>query len=182
MDQNDKIADGKIAKMENEIKVLKNEVQAVLLNSADSNLNMENLHRISQVRDYMQSIIKLDNLLDNYNRAESANDDIIASLAIVKGVYPALSRSSYPINSIASKLNNQIVNQIEIINVSNNRSTDYPWVKKTGNADTGSAFSYWNYQLTENNIIWRPTVTNEINDIFDISASVGHLRGKSRYA
>ena len=42
MDQNDKIADGKIAKMENEIKVLKNEVQAVLLDLRESYLNMEN--------------------------------------------------------------------------------------------------------------------------------------------
>jgi len=42
MDQNDKIADSKITKLENEIKVLKNEVQAVLLDLRESYLNKEN--------------------------------------------------------------------------------------------------------------------------------------------
>jgi hypothetical protein len=42
MDQNDKISNDKITKLENEIKVLKNEVQAVLLDLRESCLNMEN--------------------------------------------------------------------------------------------------------------------------------------------
>jgi hypothetical protein len=42
MDQTDKSANDKITKIENEIKVLKNEVQAVLLDLRESYLNMEN--------------------------------------------------------------------------------------------------------------------------------------------
>jgi hypothetical protein len=42
MDQNEKPANDKISKLENEIKVLKNEVQAVLLDLRESYLNMEN--------------------------------------------------------------------------------------------------------------------------------------------
>lgn len=42
MDQNEKVANDKVAKLENEIKVLKNEVQAVLLDLRESYLNMEN--------------------------------------------------------------------------------------------------------------------------------------------
>jgi len=42
MDQNDKIANDKIAKLESEIKVLKNEVQAVLLDLRESYLNVQN--------------------------------------------------------------------------------------------------------------------------------------------
>jgi hypothetical protein len=42
MDQNDKISNDKITRLESEIKVLKNEVQAVLLDLRESYLNMEN--------------------------------------------------------------------------------------------------------------------------------------------
>jgi len=42
MDQTDKLANDKITKLENEIKVLKNEVQAVLLDLRESYLNMGN--------------------------------------------------------------------------------------------------------------------------------------------
>jgi hypothetical protein len=42
MDSNEKIPNDKVAKLENEIKVLKNEVQAVLLDLRESYLNMEN--------------------------------------------------------------------------------------------------------------------------------------------
>ncbi len=42
MDQNEKSYNDKITKLENEIKVLKNEVQAVLLDLRESYLNMEN--------------------------------------------------------------------------------------------------------------------------------------------
>ncbi len=42
MDQNEKVTDGKITKLENEVKVLKNEVQAVLLDLREISLNMEN--------------------------------------------------------------------------------------------------------------------------------------------
>jgi hypothetical protein len=42
MDQNDKASNDKITRLENEIKVLKNEVQAVLLDLRESYLNMEN--------------------------------------------------------------------------------------------------------------------------------------------
>jgi hypothetical protein len=42
MDQNEKVSNEKITRLENEIKVLKNEVQAVLLDLRESYLNMEN--------------------------------------------------------------------------------------------------------------------------------------------
>jgi hypothetical protein len=42
MDQNDKVANDKISKLESEIKVLKNEVQAVLLDLRESYLNVQN--------------------------------------------------------------------------------------------------------------------------------------------
>jgi len=42
MDPNEKVATDKVGKLENEIKVLKNEVQAVLLDLRESYLNMEN--------------------------------------------------------------------------------------------------------------------------------------------
>jgi hypothetical protein len=42
MDQNEKVANDKISKLENEIKVLKNEVQAVLLDLRESYLNVQN--------------------------------------------------------------------------------------------------------------------------------------------
>jgi len=42
MDPNEKVANDKVSRLENEIKVLKNEVQAVLLDLRESYLNMEN--------------------------------------------------------------------------------------------------------------------------------------------
>jgi hypothetical protein len=42
MDQNEKVANDKISKLESEIKVLKNEVQAVLLDLRESYLNVQN--------------------------------------------------------------------------------------------------------------------------------------------
>jgi hypothetical protein len=57
MDQIEKIPNDKITKLENEIKVLKNEVQAVLLDLRESYLNMENPFNSSPRSAATQSIV-----------------------------------------------------------------------------------------------------------------------------
>jgi hypothetical protein len=57
MDQIEKIPNDKITKLENEIKVLKNEVQAVLLDLRESYLNMENPFNSSSKPAATQSIV-----------------------------------------------------------------------------------------------------------------------------
>lgn len=57
MDQNEKFANDKITKLENEIKVLKNEVQAVLLDLRESYLNMENPFNTASNPAAAQSIV-----------------------------------------------------------------------------------------------------------------------------
>jgi hypothetical protein len=112
---------------------------------------------------------------------------VVATFAIINGVYPALARSSSAINSTTDQLDDQIKSQIEIINTSNDASSVHLWVKNTGtsqigslqNCDVflssvwnisripygtqGSTLPYWSYQLKgTSETIWGPTVTNEI--------------------
>jgi archaeal flagellar protein FlaG len=112
---------------------------------------------------------------------------VVATFAILNGVYPALARSSAAINSATDQVDDQIKSQIEIINVSNDGSSVNVWVKNTGTSrvgsiencdiflssaenisripygDQGSPLPYWSYQLKGNsNSVWGPTVTNEI--------------------
>jgi hypothetical protein len=112
---------------------------------------------------------------------------VVATFAIINGVYPALARSSSAINSTTDQLDDQIKSQIEIINVSNDASSVHLWVKNTGtsqigsleNCDVfltsvgnisrisygtqGSTLPYWSYQLKgTSDTVWGLTVTNEI--------------------
>ncbi len=112
---------------------------------------------------------------------------VVATFAIVNGVYPALARSSAAINSATDQVDDQIKSQIEIINVSNNGSTVHLWVKNTGtsriasvgNSDVflsyegsisripygepASPLPHWNYQLKgSSGTVWGPSDTNEI--------------------
>ncbi len=127
---------------------------------------------------------------------------VIASFAIINGVYPALTRSSDAINSAANQVNDQIKSQIEIINVSNEGSTVQLWVKNTGNSEIGNIensdvflsyegnisqiaygnsstpLPYWNYQLTGSNAIWRPSVTNDITIYLTAPLSPGLYKVK----
>jgi archaellum component FlaD/FlaE len=57
MDQNEKVANDKISKLENEIKVLKNEVQAVLLDLRESYLNMQNPFNAAPASSSVQPIV-----------------------------------------------------------------------------------------------------------------------------
>jgi len=113
---------------------------------------------------------------------------VVASFAVLNGVFPALERSSSAINSASAQLDEQIKSQIEIINVNNNASTVQVWVKNVGTTVINSVENsdifitdqnnyverlvygdgsipapYWNYQLQGSSTSWRPTVTNEIS-------------------
>jgi flagellar protein FlaG len=111
---------------------------------------------------------------------------VIASFAILNGVYPALQRSSAAISSATDQVGDQIRSQIQIINVSNNGSSLQVWVKNVGTSVIGGAqysdvfishdglisrivhvadgapLPYWNSQLAGGSTVWGPTVTNEI--------------------
>ncbi len=111
---------------------------------------------------------------------------VIASFAILNGVFPALQRSSSAINSATDQVGDQIKSQIEIINVANNASTLQVWVKNVGtsvissveNSDIfishngnisrishgseGSTLPYWSYHLGGSSVTWSQSVTNEV--------------------
>jgi len=111
---------------------------------------------------------------------------VVAAFAIMNGVVPAIERSSSAMNTATDQVNDQIKSQIEIINVSSDASTVQLWVKNVGTSIIGSiensdvfltadgdvesfTFSddsvpapYWNYQLTGDSTVWRPSVTNQI--------------------
>jgi archaellum component FlaG (FlaF/FlaG flagellin family) len=112
---------------------------------------------------------------------------IVATFAIVNGVYPALARSSAAINSATDQVDDQIKSQIEIINVSDDGSTVHMWVKNTGTSRIGNVensdvflsyqgnisripysadvapLPHWNYQLKgSSSTVWGPSDTNEI--------------------
>lgn len=112
---------------------------------------------------------------------------VVATFAVLNGIFPALERSSSAINTATTQLNDQIKSQIDIINVSNNQATVQVWVKNTGTSlisnvensdifltnqnnierltygDGSSPLPYWSYQLKGGSTNWSPTVTNEIS-------------------
>jgi archaeal flagellar protein FlaG len=127
---------------------------------------------------------------------------VIASFAILNGVYPALQRSSSAMSAATNQVGDQIRSQIEIINVSNNGSTVQIWAKNVGtslinnvqysdvfithdgniNRITYSAdvapLPYWNYQLGGSGAVWGPAVTNEITVNLDSPLAPGLYKVK----
>jgi hypothetical protein len=113
---------------------------------------------------------------------------VVASFAVLNGIFPALERSSSAINRASSQLDEQIKSQIEIINVNNNTSTVQVWVKNVGSTVINSIENsdifitdqnnnverlvygdgiipapYWDYQLQGSSAAWSPTITNAIS-------------------
>jgi hypothetical protein len=75
MDQNEKVANDKISKLENEIKVLKNEVQAVLLDLRESYLNMENPFNTAATPSATQQIVITEHAPVRESRPEPNSKD-----------------------------------------------------------------------------------------------------------
>jgi hypothetical protein len=72
MDQNEKVSNDKITRLENEIKVLKNEVQAVLLDLRESYLNMENPFNTAAAPATVQPIVITERASNHQSRPEPA--------------------------------------------------------------------------------------------------------------
>ena len=111
---------------------------------------------------------------------------IVASFAIFNGIYPAVQRSGAAITSASDAMNDRIKSDIRIIQVNDDATTVFAWVKNVGaseidgveNSDvffgpegdfsripygnSQSPLPYWNYQLESTDSQWRPTDTNEI--------------------
>lgn len=122
---------------------------------------------------------------------------VVASMAIFNSLYPVINRSSAAIVTAASKVNDRLQSQIDIIQVSNNGTEVYVWVKNVGTptidaiersdvffgpdddfarlpyANSGPPFPYWNYQLEGGNSEWDQTVTLKVTINLSSSLSPG---------
>lgn len=109
---------------------------------------------------------------------------VVTALAIFNGVYPAISASSGAISSASEKVSDRIESRIEIIQVGDDGSDVFVWIKNVGASDIlgidhtdvffgpegdfyrvdygGSTPPYWEYQLEGDNSIWKPTITLKI--------------------
>ncbi len=109
---------------------------------------------------------------------------VVASLAIFNGIYPAITQSSGAINNATVKVSDRIESRIEIIQVGDNVTAAYVWVKNVGTVDIasinrtdiffgpegdfyrvdygGPTLPYWEYQLEGSNSEWTQTVTLKI--------------------
>jgi hypothetical protein len=80
MDQNEKVSNDKITRLENEIKVLKNEVQAVLLDLRESYLNMENpFNAVAGPAAAIQPIVITDRSSSGQTKWDLADDEKLKS-------------------------------------------------------------------------------------------------------
>lgn len=124
---------------------------------------------------------------------------VVASLAIINGLYPAITQSTGAISGAAIKISDRIKTDIEIIQVvSDNTSTEVDiWVKNVGTTvvggiewsdvfyglasnfgrvpygSSGPPYPYWDYQLEGNNSAWKTAVTLKITIHLDSGPSAG---------
>jgi archaellum component FlaF (FlaF/FlaG flagellin family) len=104
---------------------------------------------------------------------------IVCTVLVINTVYPAVNRSTAAMVSIASKADERIQTQIEIIQTASQGTDVYVWIKNIGSAEIraiqesdvffgpsgaqarvsyGSGSPYWDYQI-ENNTEWVPMAT-----------------------
>jgi hypothetical protein len=117
-------------------------------------------------------------------------------MVIVNAVYPMITRSSGAIVDTASKIEDRIKSQVEIIGTADENNDVYVWVKNVGASsigaidqsdvffglegnferipygEAGADKPYWNYTI-ENNTRWVPTATVKIT-IYLSSAPSGN--------
>lgn len=108
---------------------------------------------------------------------------IVCSLVIINAIYPAITGSSGAIIDAATKIDDRIRSNIEIIEMSHNNNEIYIWIKNIGastitginNSDIffgprgnfvriaygNSSSPYWDYTI-ENDIKWGPGATLKI--------------------
>lgn len=111
---------------------------------------------------------------------------VVASLAIINGLYPAITQSTSAISGAAIEVGDRIKCNIEIIQVVNNGTEVYAWVKNVGTTvigsiersdifyglannfgrvpygNSGPPYPYWDYQLEGDNSEWKMAVTLKI--------------------
>lgn len=111
---------------------------------------------------------------------------IVAAYATFNAVYPAIERTGSAISSASDTMNDRITSDIEIIQINDDATTIYAWVKNIGTSEilgiensdvffgtesdflripfgsTGSALPYWNYQIQGTENRWTTSCTNEI--------------------
>ena len=104
---------------------------------------------------------------------------IVCTVMVINTVYPAVNRSTAAMVSIASKADERIQTQIEIIQTASQGDDVYVWIKNIGSARIqaveqsdvffgplgeqrrvpyGSGSPYWDFQI-ENNTEWVPMAT-----------------------
>ncbi len=105
-------------------------------------------------------------------------------MAIFNGIYPAITESSGAIRSAASKVSDRIESRVDIIQVTDNSTDVYLWVKNVGTSriiDIGRSdiffgpeddFSrmtygggtppYWDYQIEGGHSQWQQSVTVKV--------------------
>ena len=120
---------------------------------------------------------------------------VVCSMVVVNAVYPMITRTSGAITDTVSRIDDRIKSNIEIIQVSDNSTDVYMWVKNVGTSNIGAIDKsdiffgpegnfaripysetptikpYWNYTL-ENDSSWIPTATLKIT-IYLASAPSG---------
>lgn len=109
---------------------------------------------------------------------------VVASLAIFNGIYPAITQSTSAIRSAASKVSDRIESRIEIIQVTDNSTAVYLWVKNVGTSRIvdisrsdiffgpegdfgrinygGGTPPYWDYQIEGGHSQWQQAVTVKV--------------------
>lgn len=108
----------------------------------------------------------------------------MASIAIFNGLYPAITQSSSAITNAASKVSDRIESRIEIIQVTDNSTVVYLWVKNVGTSRIdvisrsdiffgpeddfgritygGGTPPYWDYQIEGGHSQWQQAVTVKV--------------------
>lgn len=111
---------------------------------------------------------------------------LVASIAVINGLYPAVQRSGDAIVSTSDKLNDRIKTDIEIIQVNVDSTTVDVWIKNIGSSEIitvensdvffgptddfsripydadGSPTPCWDYELEGSASQWGPTNTMKI--------------------
>lgn len=105
-------------------------------------------------------------------------------MALFNGIYPAITQSSSAIRSAASKISDRIESRIEIIQVTDNSTVVYLWVKNVGTSRIvdisrsdiffgleddfgritygGGTPPYWDYQIEGGHSQWQQAVTVKV--------------------
>ncbi len=108
---------------------------------------------------------------------------VVCSLVVINAVYPAITGSSSALADAASKIDDKIRSQINVIQIAHQNNKVHVWVKNVGssriggieNSDIfwgpqgnfaritygGSTAPYWDYTI-ENDTRWGPTATIKV--------------------